>query len=335
MKSSNCFDGNRWITRLRSALDEVASDATIFSVGAATGPALQIYSDTAHRRAYAALAERARVDPAADREFQATRMRPNAEPLAASAIIREHPSLQNPFAQAGSDESIEMLLPNTFGPLRLTVLVGNLAKATVREGGAEAAALLNRYLTWGDEFRLPAHEVILVHGLYVADPVELGGHAFLASYEDARDKLHLPDDPEPWLDSASRAPLRLDSSSSLCALVRPIAWGPSVIDDRTPLPVDRDPQPVIRHSFPAPCEGIRATHSSRRRHAAMSSGVHVRLAPFGLRRGLAKAPARTSAWSSLGESPVRSHTWCSSSTGAAGALTPHPGSGPPSAPRRR
>ena len=250
------FDENHWITRLGSTLDEVASDSTIFSVGSVTGPALQIYSDTAHRRAYAALAERARSDPAAEREFQATHMRPNAEPLTANAIIREHPSLQNAFDQARSDESIEMLLPSMFGRLRLTQLVGNLAKVAVKEGGAEAAALLNRYLTWGDDIRLPAHEVILVHGLDVVDPVELGGDAFLASYEDARDRLHLPDDPEPWLDSASRAPLRLDSSSSLCALVRPIAWGPGVIDDRTPLPVDRDQQPVIRHSFPAPCEGI-------------------------------------------------------------------------------
>ena len=256
MKSSNCFDENHWITRLGSTLDEVASDSTIFSVGSVTGSALQIYSDIAHRRAYAALAERARADPAADREFQATHMRPNAEPLAANAIIREHPSLQNAFDHAGSNESIEMLLPSKFVPLRLTELVGNLAKAKVKEGGAEAAALLNRYLTWGDDVRLPAHEVILVHGLDVAGPVELGGHAFLASYEDARDRLHLPDDPEPWLDSASRTPLCLDSSSSLCALVRPIAWGPGVIDDRTRLPVDRDPQPAIRHSFPAPCEGI-------------------------------------------------------------------------------
>ena len=57
--------------------------------------------------------------------------------------------------------------------------------------------------------------------------------------------------------------------------------------------------------------------------------------PFRLRRGLRNAPARTSASSRLRESPVRSHTWCSSSRGAAGALTPHPESGPPSAPRRR
>ena len=57
--------------------------------------------------------------------------------------------------------------------------------------------------------------------------------------------------------------------------------------------------------------------------------------PFRLRRGLGNAPARTSASSSLSESPVRSHTWCSSSTGAPGAFTPHPESGPPSAPRCR
>ena len=135
MKSSNYFDEHHWIARLGGALDEVASDATIFSFSSATGPALQIYSDTAHRRAYAALAERARVDPAADRQFQATRMRPDTEPLAANSIIREHPSLQNAFAQAGSDESVEMLLPTTFGPLHLTELVGNLAKAAVKEGG--------------------------------------------------------------------------------------------------------------------------------------------------------------------------------------------------------
>ena len=48
------FDENHWITRLGSTLDEVASDSTVFSVGSVTGPALQIYSDTAHRRAYAA-----------------------------------------------------------------------------------------------------------------------------------------------------------------------------------------------------------------------------------------------------------------------------------------
>ena len=40
--------------------------------------------------------------------------------------------------------------------------------------------------------------------------------------------------------------------------------------------------------------------------------------PFRLRRGLGNAPARTSASSRLRESPVRSHTWCSSSTDAGG-----------------
>ena len=45
--------------------------------------------------------------------------------------------------------------------------------------------------------------------------------------------------------------------------------------------------------------------------------------------------ARTSSLSSLRESPVRSHTWCSSSTDAGGALTPHPALRLPSAPRRR
>ena len=38
--------------------------------------------------------------------------------------------------------------------------------------------------------------------------------------------------------------------------VRPNVWGPGVLDNRTPLHVDWDPQPIIRHSFPAPHDGI-------------------------------------------------------------------------------
>ena len=96
----------------------------------------------------------------------------------------------------------------------------------------------------------------------------------------------------------------------------------------------RPPQGVVDLSH-AVVFGIRSTHSLRRRHASMSSTVHEQCAPFQLRRGLGNTPARTSASSSLSESPVRSHTWCSSSTDAGGALTPHPESGPPSAPRWR
>ena len=184
-----------------------------------TGSPLHVHSAADRRCAYAILAERAHIDPAADKAFQATHMYPKTEPLTANAIIRAHPSLRKAFAQARSGESIDILLPTTFVSLHLTDIVGSLAKVAVKEDGAKAAALLNRYLTCGDNVLLPAHEVILVHGLDVTDPVDLGGHAFLASYEHAKSKLHLPDDPEPWLGSSIRAPRRLGPSSSLCALV--------------------------------------------------------------------------------------------------------------------
>ena len=85
--------------------------------------------------------------------------------------------------------------------------------------------------------------------------------------------------------------------------------------------LSRPPQGVVDLGHPSPrttnSARIRSTHSLRWRHASMSSTVHERRAPFGLCRGLGNARARTSASTSLGESPVRSHTWCSSSRGRA------------------
>ena len=99
---------------------------------------------------------------------------------------------------SGKDEAVEISILNSRRRAGLTWLVSCLAKLSVKEGGDGAARRLQEFLTAAANARIPADEIIVVHGLIVAGRVELGSGAYLVPYEDARIEFDLPDEPEPF-----------------------------------------------------------------------------------------------------------------------------------------
>ena len=80
--------------------------------------------------------------------------------------------------------------------------------------------------------RLHAHEITVLHGLKLDEPVPLGRGAYLASYDAVRKRFGLPEEPEPWLRRSDEGldlhPGRLARASSRAVLVRQVSWGPAV-----------------------------------------------------------------------------------------------------------
>ena len=96
----------------------------------------------------------------------------------------------------GKDEEVVIRILNSGYGAKLTWLVKCLAKLSVKEGGEGAARRLHEFLTAAANTRIPADEIIVVHGLMVVGRVDLASGAYLAPYEEARIKFDLPDEPE-------------------------------------------------------------------------------------------------------------------------------------------
>ena len=135
------------------------------------------------------------------------------------AILREHALIKPWLVSSGQDEAVEVRTLNRTDRIELTWLVNCLAKLSVKEGGEEAARRLHRYLTASANTCIPADEIIVVHGLIVAERVDLGSGAYLAPYEDARIEFDLPEEPEPF---------QKTTTPNAAALVRSLEFGPGI-----------------------------------------------------------------------------------------------------------
>ena len=89
----------------------------------------------------------------------------------AIAILREHPLIKPGLRGSGIDERVLIRILNYFRAFFLRDLVANLAKLSVREGAKEAAQRLHRYLTADANGTIPAHEITVIHGLALKEPV--------------------------------------------------------------------------------------------------------------------------------------------------------------------
>ena len=184
--------------------------------------------EAALHRGYRDLAARAKSDPAAAVQFKESHLRIDSDPVEAIAILRVHPLLQVGVESSGTDEGVRLRLLGRRLRVRLRDLVASLAKLSVKEGGEEAAQRLNGYLAAGASGTLPAHEIIVIHGLAISSPLNLSAGAYIASYEDARAEFDLPENPE----AAS------GTIPDAAALVRSLAYGPGIVplDEHAPLP---------------------------------------------------------------------------------------------------
>ena len=64
--------------------------------------------------------------------------------------------------------------------------MAHLAKLSVKEGGADAAQRLHRYLTAGAKASIPAHEITVFHGVVVKERFDLGGFLTMCPDDEQR-----------------------------------------------------------------------------------------------------------------------------------------------------
>ena len=234
------FDEVAWIRRLGAALEDIAASATPKYAPLPPMPMgirpIGEY-DSALRLGYQRLAVRAKHDRTAGKQFNESHLWVRTDPAEARAILREHALVTPWLIGSGQDEAVEIRTLNQTRRAELTWLVNCLAKLSVKEGGEEAARRLHRYLTASANACIPADEIIVIHGLIVAERVDLGRDAYLAPYEDARIEFDLPDEPEPFQEK--RTP-------NVAALVRSLEFGPGIGPTKDSDLVDTQ----VRYRFP-------------------------------------------------------------------------------------
>ena len=229
--NGTAFNAVDWIDRLATALEDVVAQARPafpFSPEIPHYGPLDEYWSSINQQ-YRELAARAKHDPAAAQLFAESPLWLKSDPVEARAILREHPLLRPGLIGLSKREGVGFILPTCdWFHVDLKSLVSHLAKRAMEDSGEQAAQLLHRYLTAGEEANLPAYEITLLHGLKLDRRFDLGRDAYLAPYADAKATYGLPDEPEQWLDGTSQNPNRSDRSLRTTALVRGLRWGPGV-----------------------------------------------------------------------------------------------------------
>ena len=227
------FNEATWVERLAVALEQVAAAARPSyhphptDLGGYSSPEER---QSALRRAYRALAARAKDDSTASIQFKESYLQVNEDPVEAMAILREHPLIESALEGSGRDESVGLRILGTTFRATLKGFVVRLAKLSIKEGGKEAALRLHRYLTAGANGTVPAYEITVIHGLVVKTRFTLDAGAYLAPYGDAKAEFGLPDEPEPFSKATLPEP---------AVLVRSLKYGPGVasLEDDYGLPV--------------------------------------------------------------------------------------------------
>lgn len=188
------------------------------------------YRREQHRQ-YREMAKLARTDSYAAKLFEESRLWLDALPDGVLDLLLEHPVIEHAWS-LGSREAFHLVHVLGGGHVDVKFLITNLAKLSVKVGGKHAATMLHRFLVAGEGVRLHAHEIMVLHGLKLDEPIPLGRGAHLASYDAVRKRFGLPEDPEPWLrrsnDGLDLHPGRLAHASTRAALVRQVSWGPAV-----------------------------------------------------------------------------------------------------------
>ena len=246
------FDRKGWISRFGKALEETAAAARPSWVPFRISEPLDrdLYWREQHRR-YRGMAELATTDPYAAKLFEESHLWLDSLPDGVLDLLLKHPVIGNAWS-SGSREAFHHVQVLGGGHADVESLIANLAKLSVKVGGKRAASILHRFLVAGEGVRLHAHEITVLHGLTLDEPIALGRGAYLASYDGVRKRFGLPEDPEPWVRRSDEGldlhPGRLAHASSRAVLVRQVSWGPAV----APCDCSSNPErPLrLRYRFP-------------------------------------------------------------------------------------
>ena len=251
--TQSTFDRKTWVRRFGAALERTVAGADHMGVPFGIYGTVEIdaYQREMHRR-FLDLAALANTDAYAAKLFDESYLRLDALPDDILNLLREHPAIAQAWS-AGTGDGFRLGDVLGGGVGSVDFLISSLAKLSARVGGAYAATLLHRFLVAGNGMRLHAHEITVLHGLDLDEPMPLGRGAYLASYDAVRERFGLPEDPEPWLrirvEEPDRHPGRLAHPSSRTALVRRFNWGPGAVPREDSANGDHSLQ--HRHWFPA------------------------------------------------------------------------------------
>ena len=246
------FDRKGWISRFGKALEDTAAAArphgVPFRMYGSTDR--DVYRRDQHR-SYRAMADLARTDSYAAKLFDESHLWLDSVPVGVLDLLLEHPVIEHAWS-GGSREGFHFVQLLGHGHSDVEFLIANLAKLAVKAGGRRAATMLHRFLVAGEGVRLHAHEITVLHGLKLDEPVPLGRGAYLASYNAVRKHFGLPEDPEAWLRRSDEGldlhPGRLAHTSSRAVLVREVNWGPAIAPCNCPSNPDRPLK--LRYRFP-------------------------------------------------------------------------------------
>ena len=243
------FDGDGWIARLAAAIEnDVSRSDPPWLDYPLRPPRESAEGNRVWRLAqYRSLASRAKTDQIAAQQFAGSQLRYPFDPMNTMSILREHPVLARADADSEGLDRVYIQLTNRTVLFDFDSLLLRLGKISLIKGADGAAHLLHRFLTDGDVGRLPATEIIVVHGLSVDRCFALPEGASLAPYEDTRQRYNLPDDPVAWLKSARIDPGSWNRSAATAALVRPIAWRPGFYSSSHDA---EKPFQTVRYGFP-------------------------------------------------------------------------------------
>ena len=248
------FDHRDWMRRLGAGLERVVDSATRFH-GVPTGleSSMRIEDfEAGWRRRYRELGALANEHPYAAKLFEESHIWLDEVPDDVRDALSEHPVLAAARGY-GSGEAFAVGAGTSRWRLEMKPLVAHLAKLSVRTGGEYAATRLHRFLAAGAAGRLHGHEIIVLYGLKVNEPIRLGPASYLADYDGVRRRFGLDENPERWLDGSGGEPDtdpgRPAWESSRSVLVRGFNWGPAVAQGRDRLS-DGDGWWTQRYSFP-------------------------------------------------------------------------------------
>lgn len=245
------FDRKEWISRFGEALEDVAANARPQVAFRMDGPMkVGLYRREQHRR-YREMAALARTDPFAAKLFDESHLWIDTLPQGIQDLLLEHPLLERAWS-GGRREGFHIVEVFGHGHADVKSLITDLAKLSVKAGGRYAATLLHRFIVAGEDVRLHANEIIVLHGLKLDEPITLGRGTCLASYDSVRRCFGLPEDPEPWLrprdEGLDRHPGRLARASTRSVLVRQFNWGPAIAPCNCP--TNKDSNVNLRYWFP-------------------------------------------------------------------------------------
>ena len=245
------FDRRAWINRFGQALEDTAATARPIRVPFRIhGVVDRVHERREEHQRYREMAQLTKTDPYAAKLFDESHLWLDTLPDDVQDLLLEHPVIER---ACSSGPSAGLRFRRVLGGIRadLKSLIRDLAKLSVRVGGPYAATVLHRFLVAAENRRLHAHDITVLHGLELDEPIPLGRGAFLASYDAVRKRFGLPEDPEPWLrrddEGLDLHPGRLARASSRGLLVRQVRWGLAASHGDRP---DDDFAGDFRYRFP-------------------------------------------------------------------------------------